>query len=362
MGRAALRSNSAAALAPQQQGLGECSDVELDDASLLAPEDLLSTIDADASTDADGPATPSPAAPAATRAAHGADAADVDSLLPPDYLDYESMDTCVVVAPLTLRQQPPRGPGTAAGRATAAGGGGARVDLVRIKMADGRRELLARKTVPHTGDVADEVRFQAEVMALQACDASPFVLCYRGSRELPDRSELFTEYASGGSVEREMGIAHLAVRPSALLLTDTGRVQLGDLSHAATVDADGPLAAPPAADWYTAPELRRLLATPPPSLAAAAAAAPPPLEAVVSPKADVYSVGALVAMCGLWAGNAGAAAAYQEGRVQMPDWAPADLAAFVEALTAADPAARPNAEAALKLPFLAGLEPEDVLL
>ncbi|GFR49098.1 hypothetical protein Agub_g10891, partial [Astrephomene gubernaculifera] len=243
------------------------------------------------------------------------------------------------------------------------------VDLVRVVFRDGSAQLAVRKTLWLCGDDSrGQAVMEAEARGLLASCGSPFLVGCLGGRELPDRWELLTDFAEGGSLEQEMdtatsallhtassssssscspaagpllplsrlrcvaasallalthlhsrGVPHLHVRPANMLISAEGRVRLaGNTGDAAS-------AAPH--DCFSAPEL--LLSSHPP--------------AALLAKADVFSVGAVVAVCAFGRVGCGTGSRYAQCVCEVPEWAPEALVSFVRALMAADPAARPTA-------------------
>ncbi|EFJ50166.1 hypothetical protein VOLCADRAFT_89011 [Volvox carteri f. nagariensis] len=270
------------------------------------------------------------------------------------------------------------------------------VDLVRLTMPDGTSQLAVRKTLPHR-----DVHSYMFLRAMQSVASSPFTVHYLGScGYLADRLEIFTDYVDGGSLEQELdaalranptdarvgrrdlilplerirvitasvllalselhaqGLAHLALEaPRHVLVTSSGRVQLGGMSSAARLGSRNHFGRLLGAACCTAPELmRRTRSGKAPRIVA---------------ESDVYSVGVLAGMCAFgygqqWeAGNVAGESRWGEVGVAggaVPEWVSEDLRAFIEEVMAEDPRQRPSLEQALGHPFLQGLEEDDVLL
>lgn len=115
---------------------------------------------------------------------------------------------------------------------------------------------------------------------------------------------------------------------------------IGDTGCAARADKDGNVQAPlpTGTPVYAAPETRA------------------PQGVFHAARADVYSVGVLLAVCCAWHRTTGRVLAWQRGELALPTFIPAPLAHLITQLTAKDPAQRPTARQALEHPFLAGVD------
>ncbi|KAG2445455.1 hypothetical protein HXX76_000074 [Chlamydomonas incerta] len=117
----------------------------------------------------------------------------------------------------------------------------------------------------------------------------------------------------------------------------------------------------PEAPCYLAPEL--LPWAPPAATATAAAtAAAAAGQVLVTAKADIYSVGVLLAVAAVWHGcPAAVVARWQRGGAALPACVPLPLRHLIGLCTSADPTLRPSAQEALDHPFFAGLAMDDLL-
>ncbi|GLC54866.1 hypothetical protein PLESTB_000914300 [Pleodorina starrii] len=256
-----------------------------------------------------------------------------------------------------------------------------RVELVRVQLPEGGPCLpAARKTMPRSRDphlrAKEDAVFARELEGLRAGGCCPFVVRLLGSSTQPDRQELLMELAEGATLEHELtdalgavrgelsqpllppariaqvaasvltalhalhaqGYAHLDIKPANLLRTAEGRLMVGDAGCMQRVAPEDGLLHLPASGTplFAAPETKR--------------------KGAFSPKADLYSLGVLLAVCAAWHRQTGRVLAFLRGQAALPGFVPGELADLVARLVAEEPEARPSAAEALQHPFLAGVD------
>ncbi|KAG2452525.1 hypothetical protein HYH02_002763 [Chlamydomonas schloesseri] len=291
-----------------------------------------------------------------------------DSLLVNEYLLQHGLARCV---PVRLLGQGAMG----------------RVELVHIPppphQPDAPPIMAARKTQPRSADphlrAKEDAVFGRELEGLTAGRGSPFFVRPLAMAAHADRQELLLELAEGETLEEELsealsaappgplrqtllsperianlaasllaglvemhgqGLSHMDIKPPNLLLTREGRLLIGDTGCAARADADGNVQAPlpTGTPVFAAPETRAMHGV------------------FHAGKADIFSVGTLLAVCCAWHRTTGRVLAWQRGDLALPDFIPAPLADLISQMTAKDPARRPTAREALAHPFLAGVD------
>ncbi|KXZ56002.1 hypothetical protein GPECTOR_2g1554 [Gonium pectorale] len=257
-----------------------------------------------------------------------------------------------------------------------------RVDLVHIPLPGdcspfpAARKTLLRSRDPHMR-AAEDALFSRELAALAAGRTCPFIVKQLAASSHDDRHELLLELAEGNTLEHELsdalsavrgplertllppgrlaelaaqllcaldalhsaGVVHLDVKPLNLLLTARGSLLLGDAGCAQRVtQPGGAVPEPPTGTpLFAAPEAKRR-------------------GAPVTAAADLYSVGALLAVAACWHRQTGRVLAFLRGQAALPDFVPAELRDLVSRLVADDPTQRPTAAEALRHPFLAGVD------
>ncbi|KXZ53338.1 hypothetical protein GPECTOR_7g1232 [Gonium pectorale] len=260
-------------------------------------------------------------------------------------------------------------------------GGFGSVHLVEVTTTSGGRMLAARKTLLSNGQNAAQLcaALTREVRAnMLTARTSPFAPAVLGIAATAAGYSIFTEFAENGSLgdrlERvaspasssalqlhmpvselrkiafsvlhalsalnDKGYAHLDIKPANVLISGC-KYMLADYGICDQLCVEGKNLGLTGSWPYVSPEQWSGKAC--------------------RLNVDCFTLGISLAQCAVWPAGGRALTELVKGERPLPDCVPEDLREFLGALTERDPARRPSAKEALRLPFLAGLRVDDCL-
>ncbi|KAG2487611.1 hypothetical protein HYH03_013750 [Edaphochlamys debaryana] len=280
---------------------------------------------------------------------------------------------------------------------TVGAGAFGRADLVRVPCPDGSTLMAVRKTnfgrPPHTPARAVHA---SEVAAMQAARGCPHAVQLLGASASGNYCLILMEHCPGGTLHDELeaayaareacgasegvgmvmllpeprlrslaaqllaalkwlhgrGFAHFDVKPSNILFDEDGGLRLADFGSAVARSRDGSFRPVGGSLAYAAPEVAAVLggkAHPEGGSEAEAEGC-----ARIDERADVVSVGAVLAAAAGFFRDGNALAEFMDGERRLPEAVPPGLRAFIAFLLPRDPAQRPTAAQALAHPFITG--------